>query len=135
MKGPPGAGCFHWPALFSLFFITESVEEEDKQKEKEKAKEIFRPSGLLSACFGNPECVSEAKRIGSFLLALLACFCLLAFVGVLALLASLVLPALLDLLACLASPPLDCLLTLLLARMLAGLLACLLACLLVFAYG
>ena len=105
MKGAPGAGCFHWPALFFLFFIAENVKEEDKKKEKE----IFRPSGLLSACFGNPECVSETKRVGSFLLALLACFCRLAFVGVLALLASLVLPALLDLtcllaLPCLASP-------------------------------
>ena len=109
MKGAPGAGCFHWPALFFLFFITENVEEEDKKKEKEKANEIFRPSGLLSACFGNPECVSETKRVGSFLLALfaclLACFCLLAFVGVLALLASLALlalPAVLGLLALLA---------------------------------
>ena len=76
MKGAPGAGCFHWPALFFLFFVTENVKEEDKKKEKE----IFRSSGLLSACFGNPECVSETKRVGSFLLALLACFCLLAFV-------------------------------------------------------
>ena len=86
------------------FLITENVEEEDKKKEKEKTQEIFRPSGLLSACFGNPECVSEEKRVGSFLLALLACFCLLAFVGVLALLASLVLPALLDLTCLLALP-------------------------------
>ena len=88
------------------FLITENVKEEDKKKEKEKTKEIFRPSGFLSACFGNPECVSETKRVGSFLRALLACFCLLAFVGVLALLVSLVLPALLDLtcLPCLASP-------------------------------
>ena len=117
MKGAPGVGCFHWPALFFLFFITENVKEEDKKKEKEKAKEIFRPSGLLSACFGNPECASETKRVGSFLLALLACFCLLAFVGVLALLASLVLPALLDLTCLLALPRLPSL-------------ACLLACLL-----
>ena len=73
---------------FFCFLLPKTLKEEDKKKEKEKAKEIFRPSGLLSACFGNPECVSETKRVGSFLLALLACFCLLAFVGVLALLAS-----------------------------------------------
>ena len=80
--------------VFSVF-ITENVKEEDKKKEK--AKEIFRPSGLLSACFGNPECVSETKRVDSFLLALLACFRLPVFVGVLALLAFLVLPSLFDL--------------------------------------
>ena len=99
------------------------MEENEKGEGKGARERDFRQSVPLSACFGNTECVSEAKRIGSFLLVLLACFLLLAFGGVLALLASVASPALLDLtcLPCLASPRL-------LACLLAYLLACLVNC-------
>ena len=82
------------------------MEENEKGERKGIRERDFRQSVPLSACFGNTECVSEAKRIGSFLLVLLACFRLLAFAGVLALLASVASPALLDLtcLPCLAFP-------------------------------
>ena len=82
------------------------MEENEKGEGKGIRERDFRQSVPLSACFGNTECVSEAKRIGSFLLVLLACFRLLAFAGVLALLASVASPALLDLtcLPCLAFP-------------------------------
>ena len=50
--------CWVFPLTSFVFsgFYNRNVKEEDKKKEKEKAKEICRPSGLLSACFGNPEC-------------------------------------------------------------------------------
>ena len=105
-------------SLVGFVFISENVEENEKGEGKGARERDFRQSVPLSACFGNTECVSEAKRIGSFLLVLLACFRLLAFAGVLALLASVASPALLDLtcLPCLAFP-----------RLLACLLVCLLA--------
>ena len=106
--------------LAGFVFMSENVEENEKGERKGIRERDFRQSVPLSACFGNTECVSEAKRIGSFLLVLLACFRLLAFAGVLALLASVASPALLDLtcLPCLAFP---------------RLLACLFACLLLLA--
>ena len=73
------------------------MEENEKGEGKGARERDFRQSVPLSACFGNTECVSEAKRIGSFLLVLLACFRLPAFAGVLALLAAVASPALLDL--------------------------------------
>ena len=93
-------------------FMSEYVEEHEKGEGKGVREKDFRQSVPLSTCFGNTECVSEAKRIGSFLLVLLACFRLPAFAGVLALLAAVASPALLDLtcllcllaLTCLASP-------------------------------
>ena len=70
--------------------MSENVEENEKGEGKEIRERDFRQSVPLSTCFGNTECVSEAKRIGSFLLVLLACFRLPAllacFAGVLALL-------------------------------------------------
>ena len=93
--------------------MSENVEENEKGERKGIRERDFRQSVPLSACFGNTECVSEAKGSESvpsclfcLLACLLACFRLLAFAGVLALLASVASPALLDLtcLPCLASP-------------------------------
>ena len=68
-----------------LCFLSENVEENEKGEGKGVRERDVRQSVPLSACFGNKECVSEAKRIGSFLLVLLACLlacllvCLLSF--------------------------------------------------------
>ena len=66
-----------------LCFMSENVEEHEKGEGKGVREKNVRQSVPLSTCFGNTECVSEAKRIGSFVLVLLACFPLPAFAGVL----------------------------------------------------